>query len=168
MRAEEQEARVARAARQDFSFTAGSAGQWICETEAGRVYLVREDGACDCPDARYRCTERGSRCKHSVALGHHLIALGHGLIASEKPAAAEWLANLDMTAVSEHLKQAAIEDAEDAAPRACRSCGTLEDAAHPLTEREGWLLCGHCADEGPEPAPEPVDDFESEFERIFG
>lgn len=75
MVSEEQAKRVARAQRQDFTFTSYNPGEWICETEAGHAYLVTEGGQCTCPDSQYRCTERGERCKHAVALGHHLIAI---------------------------------------------------------------------------------------------
>ncbi len=140
MVSEEQEARVARAARQSFAFTLYNPGEWICETEAGHSYLVTEGGQCTCADAQYRCTERGDRCKHAVALAHHLIA---------------------------------IQPRPEPGPRACRSCGTVESPAAPLAEHAGWLLCGICADEGPEPSPEPIpsregEDFDRMFARIFG
>lgn len=75
-RAQMEEARVARANREEFTFTAYNPGEWLCETASGNAYLVRESGACVCPDAQYRSNPRGLRCKHSIALGGHLLQIG--------------------------------------------------------------------------------------------
>ncbi len=69
----DQDARVARAIRQDFTFVPQDEGTWICENEAGDGYLVTVD-ACTCEDCQYRTGPAGALCKHSIALRHHLLA----------------------------------------------------------------------------------------------
>jgi predicted nucleic acid-binding Zn finger protein len=72
----DQEARVARAMREEFTFTPHNPGEFICETAAGNAYLTSEE-FCTCGDWNYRCSKvEGSRCKHQVALGQKLIADG--------------------------------------------------------------------------------------------
>jgi hypothetical protein len=117
----EQGQRVARGMREVFEFTKMPNGSWICETEAGRCYEVTETG-CTCPDHRYRCAEAGTICKHRCALNAKLLAeqpkqpqvapLPH----QQRQSAAAWLVELDLTAVDQHLKEAAVEDAEPELP----------------------------------------------------
>lgn len=73
--AEEQEARVARAMREEYTWRQDPSGNWVCETEAGKCYIVSEHG-CSCPDFAYRCAESAARCKHQVAFSHWLMAGG--------------------------------------------------------------------------------------------
>jgi hypothetical protein len=75
----DQDARVARAMRDEFTWTAKGDGIFICETPAGKCYWVGEH-ACTCPDWQYR-VRGGGRCKHQVALGQKLIADGASLCA---------------------------------------------------------------------------------------
>ena len=88
----DQDARVARAAREGFRFTALDEGAWVCETESGHAYRVTLT-ACDCPDSEYRCTSAGALCKHRIALNHHLLASG-AVFAQEAAAREEALTAL--------------------------------------------------------------------------
>lgn len=81
---EDQGQRVARAMREAFTFRASEDGAWICESESGSSYLVRER-MCGCEDHQYRSGPAGGLCKHRVALGQFLIARGLLLIEQPSP-----------------------------------------------------------------------------------
>src|SRR5204862_7246692 len=97
------------------------------------------------------CSKSGAKCKHLVAAAHILLAEG----ALEEPTApapaptcaAAWLSGLDLTAVKQHLAEAAVEDAQAELPATtfrvvgcCRRTGRSKSVREGLSRSDAEAL----------------------------